>query len=83
MARGQFMISFGVARAVRYGLLAWLGVTYGRRFVRVWEKELNGGSTPILWTYACLVVAGIAYGVWSWRHQRHSVRTGGPAEDAA
>lgn len=84
MERNPFMISYGVARAVRYGLLAWLGMTYGRWFVRLWEKELKGWSTPILWIYAGLVVAGVAFGVWKMRRGRQTPKLdGAPAEGTA
>ena len=83
MERGRFMISYGVARAVRYGLLAWLGMTYGRWFVRLWEKDLKGWSTPILWIYAALVVAGAAYGLWKFRRRRSAQLAASPAIDAA
>ena len=84
MERGRFLISYGTARAVRYGLLAWLGMTYGRLFVRLWEKELKGWSTAILWTYAGLVVAGVVFGLWKMR-RRSQMETmpASPAEDAA
>jgi hypothetical protein len=78
------MLSYGVARAVRYGLLAWLGMTYGRWFVRMWEKELTGWTAPVLWTYGALVVAGIGYGVWKFRRGRQRTRLEvSPAKGAA
>lgn len=84
MERNRFMVSYGVARAVRYGLLAWLGMTYGRWFVRLWEKELKGWTAPILWTYGGLVVAGIVYGVWKYRQGRQTrPLAASPAKDAA
>ena len=64
MPRGQFMASYGAARALRYGLLAWLGITYGRRIVGLWRHELDGWSSAILWTYAGVVALGVAYGIW-------------------
>jgi membrane protein YqaA with SNARE-associated domain len=81
MARGRFMLSFGTARVVRYSLLAWLGIAYGRHFVHLWEKELNGWSTPILWTYAGLVVLGVAYGIWKTHRRGQTPRVGAPAEE--
>jgi len=72
MGRARFLVSYGVARAVRYSLLGWLGLTYGRRIVRLWTKELNGWSTPILWIYAGLVAVGIGYGVWKMMRGRRS-----------
>lgn len=84
MERNRFLISYGTARAVRYGLLAWLGITYGRHFVRLWEKELNGWSTTILWAYAGLVAAGIAFGLWKMRRGRQQKPSpASAAEDAA
>lgn len=68
--RVPYLLFYGAGRAIRYGLLAWLGVTYGRRIVRVWQKDLNHWSSTILWIYAGLLVAGIAYGVWKFRKGR-------------
>ena len=64
MPRGQYLSSYGTARAIRYGLLAWLGITYGRHIVGLWRHELDGWSTAILWSYAGVVVLGVAYGLW-------------------
>jgi len=69
VARGRFMLSYGAARIVRYGLLAWLGITYGRHIVRIWEHSLDGWSARILWIYGGLVVAGILYGLWKFKHR--------------
>jgi len=83
MARGPYLVSYGMARAIRYGLLAWLGMTYGRTFLRLWEKELSGWSTPILWTYGALVALGIGYGIWKTYRRGRPPQAGAPAEDAA
>lgn len=72
MARGPFLASYGIARAVRYGLLAWLGIAFGRRIVIVWQRELNGWSAPILWTYFSLLILGIGYALWKRRQRRRS-----------
>jgi membrane protein DedA with SNARE-associated domain len=64
ITRTRFLISYAAGRLVRYGLLAWLGATYGRHFVRQWEKTLNHWTAPILYTYAALVAAAIGYGLW-------------------
>jgi len=76
-----FLAFYGLARAARYGLLAWLGVTYGRRIVRTWQKDVTGWSTTILWVYGGLVVVGILYGVWKFKQTRRSGRTVGEAAE--
>jgi len=70
ISRWRFMLSYGAARIVRYSLLAWLGLTYGRHIVRVWQQELGGWSATILWVYGGLVLAGIVYGIWKYKHRR-------------
>jgi hypothetical protein len=72
VSRKRFLVSFGLARTFRYALVAWLADTYGRVVVRVFRQYLAGWSTTIMWIYLGLVVAGILYGVWKFRHQRQS-----------
>ena len=67
LSRGRFLISYCTARAVRYGLVAWVGYKYGRVVIGFWQRELNGWSTPILVGYISLLVAGALYGVWKYR----------------
>jgi len=84
MERGRFLVSYGTARAVRYGLLAWLGITYGRRIVSLWRHELDGWSSAILWTYVGVVAVGIGYGVWKMKRGKRTRReTGASIEGAA
>ena len=84
VTRVRFMLSYGAARMVRYGLLAWLGITYGRHIVRVWQHELDGWSATILWVYGGLVVIGVAYGIWKYKHRRQSDdRPNTPAQEMA
>jgi membrane protein YqaA with SNARE-associated domain len=70
VSRKRFLISFSLARAFRYSLIAWLADLYGRAVVRAFRHYLAGWSTTIMWIYLGLVVAGILYGVWKFRHQR-------------
>ena len=84
VSRNNFLVFYGAARMIRYGLLAWLGVTYGRRILRVWQSELSGWSSIVLWVYGGLVVLGIAFGVWKFRKARQSGdRAQTPAEEPA
>ena len=84
VTRVRFMLSYGAARMVRYGLLAWLGITYGRHIVRVWRHELDGWSATILWIYGGLVVIGVVYGIWKYKRRRaQNGAHGAPAQEIA
>jgi membrane protein YqaA with SNARE-associated domain len=83
VARGRFLLAFGSARTVRYGLLAWLGVTYGRGVVRVWSKELEEWSTPILWAFFTVLAACICFWIWKARASRKGSAARAPAGAAA
>lgn len=71
--RQRFLVAFGSGRIIRYGLLAWLANSYGRRIVRVWTHYLSGWSRILLWAYIALLVAGVAYGIWKYKRQRIAV----------
>lgn len=70
LSRGRFLISYCSARALRYGLVAWVGYKYGRAVVNFWQRDLKGWSTPILCVYFSLLVLGALYGVWKYRQGR-------------
>ena len=80
ISRKKFLITFSLARAFRYALVAWLAATYGGAVVRAFRHYLSGWSTTLMWIYLGLVVAGIMYGLWKFRHQR---RQPGLPPDAA
>jgi membrane protein YqaA with SNARE-associated domain len=60
----RFLLAFGAGRALRYSLVGWLAVHYGRRMIKIWSKTLSQWSGPILWTFVILTVAGIVYSLW-------------------
>jgi len=62
--RRRFLIVFATARTLRYSLIAWLAVAYGRHVVRLWNALLQKWSTPLLWAFSAVLVAAIAYAVW-------------------
>ena len=72
ITRKNFLISYGVARTVRYSLIGWLGFTYGRHVVRLWRRSLANWSTPILSIYGGLVALGVIYGLWKYFKERRS-----------
>jgi membrane protein YqaA with SNARE-associated domain len=65
--RRQFLIAYSGARTLRYAMIAWLGVTYGRRVVRLWSGYLAKWGATIEWTLVALFAAALAYGIWKWR----------------
>jgi membrane protein YqaA with SNARE-associated domain len=69
VSRRTFFVSFSLARAFRYSLVAWLAAVYGRVMVRAFRHYLAGWSTIIMWIYLGLMVAGILYGLWKFRRQ--------------
>lgn len=72
--RKSFLWSFAAARTVRYGLIAWLGATYGRHVLRLWGRYLAGWGSVILWIFIGLLIAGILFGIWKYRHDQRIAR---------
>ncbi len=70
VSRRKFLLSFSLARAFRYSLVAWLAAAYGRAMVRAFRHYLAGWSTILMWVYLGLMVAGILYGVWKFRREQ-------------
>jgi membrane protein DedA with SNARE-associated domain len=82
--RVRFLLSYGIARLLRYGLLAWLGVTYGRRIVRTWQTSLGKWSSTILWIYGGLVAVAVLFGLWKFfKARRTHANARVPAQGAA
>jgi len=67
LSRGRYLGSYCTARALRYGVVAWVGYKYGRQVINFWQKDLKGWSTPILVAYISLLVIGALYGIWKYR----------------
>jgi membrane protein YqaA with SNARE-associated domain len=72
VSRNRFLTVFGAARTVRYSLIAWLAVTYGRKVVRMWSGTLQAWSAPLLWTFGAVMLCGICFGVWKARNLRNA-----------
>ncbi len=72
----RFLMAFGAGRTVRYCLVGWLAVRYGRHMIKIWSKTLARWSAPIMWTFVILTVAGLVYSIWKTRrHDRGSSGT--------
>ena len=70
VSRSRFLAVFGAARTLRYSFIACLGVTYGRRIVRLWSGTLLTWSTPLLCVFVGVMVAGLCFGIWKIRDLR-------------
>lgn len=79
----RFLAAFGAGRLLRYSLVGWLAITYGRRMVRLWSATLERWSTPILFTFIALTAAGFAFSIWKLRRTSRRVTAAEPAEPAA
>jgi membrane protein YqaA with SNARE-associated domain len=65
--RRNFLIAVGVARAIRYFALAWLGSRYSRQIFGFVSKYYG----PALWALIGLaVLGGIAALLWVWKRKR-------------
>lgn len=64
VSRRRFLVVYGAARTLRYSLIAWLGVVYGRHAIRMWSGTLQKWSTPLICVFTGLLVAGTCFGIW-------------------
>ena len=76
ISRNRFLAVFGTARALRYSLIAWLGVAYGPHVIRLWTEALKTWSTPLLWLFGALLVGGASLGVMKIRTVRRAEARG-------
>ncbi len=67
VSRGRFLTVFGAARILRYSLVAWLGVVYGRHVIQLWTGTLQKWSAPLLWIFVVLMVVSVCVGIWKGR----------------
>jgi membrane protein YqaA with SNARE-associated domain len=70
-SRGKFLAALALGRAVRYGLLAYLGVLYGRQFLRFFNKY----TKPTVYVLVALSAIAGAFALWGYFHMR---KEGGP-----
>lgn len=60
----RFLVAFGTGRTMRYGVVGWLAVHYGRHVISLWSKTLDRWTAPILWTFVIMTAAGLVYSIW-------------------
>jgi membrane protein YqaA with SNARE-associated domain len=64
MPRRQFLTAFGLCRAVRYTLVAWLGQHYGRHLVRLYRRYFGEDIGPVVWIIVALLAVTVAVVIW-------------------
>lgn len=64
VARRRFFLMLGAGLSLRYALIAWLGVRYGRLVVHLWARVLRKGSGPLLWSVAAVLLIAAGCGAW-------------------
>lgn len=75
VSRNRFFVVFGAARSLRYSLITWLGVVYGRHVIRLWSGTLQRWSGPMVWVFGGTLAAGVCFGIWKVRGLRKPVVT--------
>jgi membrane protein YqaA with SNARE-associated domain len=70
VTRTRFLTVFGIARALRYSFVAWLGVTYGRKVTRLFSTTLQKWSTPLICVFVTLMVASLIFTLLKIRKMR-------------
>ena len=66
-SRRKFFVAVGMARAIRYTALAYLGSIYSRQIFGFFHKFYQ----PLFWTLIGLAVAGgLGAALWAWKRKR-------------
>jgi len=75
MPRRQFLTAFGLCRAVRYTLVAWLGQHYGRHLIRLWRQYFGESTATVVIIFVVLIVLTVAMVIWQTRKQKIRFRS--------
>lgn len=59
ITRTRFLTVYSVARALRYSIVAWLGVIYGRKVTRLFSSSLEKWSMPLIFIFIALMVGSL------------------------
>jgi membrane protein YqaA with SNARE-associated domain len=64
MDRKKFMIAFTISRFVRHCIAAWIGVYYGKAFLRLWNQFSARWAVTILIVFWSITIVFSAIGIW-------------------
>ncbi len=87
--RRTFVPAYALGRGIRYSIVTWLGVTYGRAILHAWRLYLAEYAGEIGWVIAAISVVGVGYGTYKFLKIRRELgskpaaRDGEAAEAAA
>jgi membrane protein DedA with SNARE-associated domain len=79
----RFLIAFAAARMIRYGLVALLGVKFGRHVIRLWSNTLDQWSAPLLIAFTALTAGAIVFAIVRARRRPKSVPKTHPVRESA
>jgi len=65
-SRGKFLAALALGRALRYGILAYLGVIYGRQFLRFFNKN----TKATIGVLAGMTAIGVGAALWGYFKMR-------------
>jgi hypothetical protein len=58
------MIAFTISRFVRHCIAAWIGVYYGKTFLRLWNQFSARWAVTILIVFWSITIVFSAIGIW-------------------
>jgi membrane protein YqaA with SNARE-associated domain len=64
MSRKKFMWAFTLSRLVRHAVAVWIGIRYGRTFLRLWTSFSAKWATTILITLWSVILIFTAIAIW-------------------
>jgi membrane protein YqaA with SNARE-associated domain len=64
MSRKKFMWAFTISRFIRHCIAVWIGVRYGRAFLRLWSHFSDKWAATILILIWTTILLSLAFAIW-------------------
>jgi membrane protein YqaA with SNARE-associated domain len=64
MSRKKFMWAFTISRLIRHCIAVWIGVRYGRAFLRLWSHFSDKWATTILIILWTSILLSLTFAIW-------------------
>ena len=64
MSRKKFMAAFTISRLIRHCIAVWIGVRYGRAFLRLWSHFSDKWAATILIIIWTTILLSLAFAIW-------------------